>query len=88
MQTLEGTVPSPFDVEILKDHEMTIVGEASRFTLFKREQQLIRGVQRGRSTYYRMQSIVGEASSLCPSNKKQSEMGCSEGALTTMEGIS
>ena len=29
MQTLEGAAPSSFDMEILKDHEMTIVGEAS-----------------------------------------------------------
>ena len=30
----------------------------------------VKGVQRGRSTYYGMLTIVGEASSLCPSNKK------------------
>ena len=35
MQTLEGAAPSSFDMEILKDHEMTIVGEASpAFAIF------------------------------------------------------
>ena len=34
-----------------------------------------------------MHFLVGEASPLCPSNKKQSEKGCSEDAATTMKCV-